>query len=280
MNLNNVTICSIDCLHPNLAVNSLKKSIQDIEFADCILFTDKEINHDKIKTVAIDPITHMDHYDTFVFKELHKHIKTDFVLIVQWDGWILDSTMWNEDYQNYDYIGAPWSFYDDGHVVGNGGFSFRSKKLLEVLTNDEFKVVSNQAEDDAICRSYRNNLEQKYNIKFAPVDLAEKFSYESYIPHQSTFGFHGIYNLWRHADDEEIVTMFKTIGAISKDKISQQSFFSVLLSYFNLRKFAVLKQLYNVMRDIHGVNMIGDGVFQITKDKDYTINFIRVCESL
>ena len=32
---------------------------------------------------------------------------------------------WTDDFFNYDYIGATW---DDG-VVGNGGFSWRSRKL-------------------------------------------------------------------------------------------------------------------------------------------------------
>jgi len=280
MKLDNVTICAIDCLHPSLAIDSLKRSIQNIEFAECILFTDKNIVDGKIKCIKIDSITHMDHYDTFVFKELHKYINTSHVLIVQWDGWIIDSDIWKDEFLEYDYIGAPWSFYDDGYVVGNGGFSLRTKKLLQALTNEEFVVVSNQAEDDAICRSYRDKLESKYDIKFAPVELAERFSYESYIPQQSTFGFHGIYNLWRHASDKEIVSMFETIVSVSKTKIAQQSYFSLLLSYLNLRKFALVKKLYNILKREYDVNFIGDGIFQVTKDKDFTIGFIQLNEKI
>lgn len=280
MKLNDVTICAIDCVHPQMAINSIEKSIKHIEFGDVVLFTDKKIKHNKVKSVLIDKVSHMNDYNSFVFKRMHKYIETDYVLIVQWDGWILDPTAWSDEYLQYDYIGAPWTFYDDGMVVGNGGFSLRTKKLLQILTNDEFVNINLQAEDHAICREYRDILEKKHDIKFAPLQLANKFSYESHVPTTSTFGFHGVYNLWRHAGDDEIVEMFKTIRNFSTEKISQQSFFGLLISYFTLKKYCVLKQLYNIMTETHGVNLVGDGIYQITNDKEFTANFIHFCESL
>lgn len=277
--INNITLCAIDCLYQKLSIPAIEKSASQIQFNECLLFSDKPQNHSYIKTIEIDTISSMDDYDRFVFKELHNHINTDYLLIIQWDGWIIDKNSWDDRYLNYDYIGAPWSFYDDGKVVGNGGFSLRSKKLLTALTNSEFEVIHNQAEDDAICRGYREILEGKYDIKFAPLYLAEKFSYESYITQQSTFGFHGAYNLWRHTTDAEIVSIFETLRDVSKDKLSQESYFALLVSYFQMQKYAVLKQLYNIMKSIFDVNFIGDGIFQVTKNTAFTAGFIQICEN-
>ena len=41
-----------------------------------------------------------------------------------------------------DYIGAPWPHFRDGHNVGNGGFSLRSRRLLEACRELPFDVRS------------------------------------------------------------------------------------------------------------------------------------------
>ncbi len=47
----------------------------------------------------------------------------------------------------------------------------------------------------AICRELRPVLEQKNAIRFAPVELAERFAFEHGAPPGPTFGFHGAFNL-------------------------------------------------------------------------------------
>lgn len=278
MKLDNITLCAIDCRHPDMAVSAIEKSIKQVQFADCILFSDTK--HPKCNTVLIDPIKHMDDYDRFVFKEMHKHINTDYVLIIQWDGWVIDKFAWDDRFLEYDYIGAPWSYYNDGNLVGNGGFSLRTKKLLQTLSNDEFVVVHNQAEDDAIGRGYRSRLESKHGIRFPPVPLAEKFSYESYITAQPTFGFHGIYNMWRHTNDDEFVEMFKVLNETANHRMIEQMFFGVMVTYFKMNKFVVLRELYKIMKANFDVNLIGDGVFQSTNNQQLTKQFIWTCEQL
>jgi hypothetical protein len=75
----------------------------------------------------------------------------------------------------YDYVGAPWR-YNDGNNVGNGWFSLRSKKLLDILAHDPH-IVETHPEDDCICRVYGDYLRSKW-IKFAPEEVAKKFSIE------------------------------------------------------------------------------------------------------
>jgi ADP-heptose:LPS heptosyltransferase len=188
-NLLDVTIVCIDCYNYGKAISALQKSIEKIKFEDALFLTDIDIEVDGIKTVLIDSIKSKEDYSEFCIKELYKYVQTPYCLLVQWDGYVLDEKAWNEDFLNYDYIGAPW-LYSDGRNVGNGGFSLRSKKLLDILALDP-EVSNLHPEDDAICRVYRPYLEKKYNIKFAPEKLAESFAFELRQPNQPTFGFHG-----------------------------------------------------------------------------------------
>ena len=45
-------------------------------------------------------------YSTFMMHCLYSFIDTEFCLVVQDDGWVLDGNNWKEDYYNYDYIGG------------------------------------------------------------------------------------------------------------------------------------------------------------------------------
>jgi len=76
MKLNNVTICAIHRVQPKLAESALKRSQRQIQFADELF-----INHSSINSLQA--------YNKFVIQELHKYIKTDFVLIIQWPSVVL-----------------------------------------------------------------------------------------------------------------------------------------------------------------------------------------------
>lgn len=188
-----ITLICIDCYNYGKAISALQKSIRQIKPYRTIFLTDIEIEIDDIETIIIPSIKSKEEYSTFCIKELYKYVETSHCLLIQHDGYVLNSQVWNRRFLNYDYIGAPW-LYIDNRNVGNGGFSLRSKKLLEILSLDNW-ILPLHPEDDAICRTYRPYLEKEYNIKFATEDIAESFSYELREPNQLTFGFHGNFHL-------------------------------------------------------------------------------------
>lgn len=139
-------------------------------------------------------------YSHWCIKELWKHVTTDFVLIVQHDGYIINPQSWSEEFLNYDYIGAPWPHYltDNGNVgVGNGGFSIRSKRLCKEVANCSLPHKGLN-EDVYICRKMVANKAYSKEIKFAPVSVAAKFAVETWIRihgeqnvnENNVFGFH------------------------------------------------------------------------------------------
>ena len=140
-------------------------------------------------------------YSVFVMHSLHSFINTDYCLIVQDDGWILNGKNWREEFYNYDYIGAPchaaivnnelklyftWLEDKERIVIQNGGISLRSKRLLQApnkygLTHIPAQDINLWNEDVQLSGIYRPVLEA-YGLRFAPEFLAKHFAIEYLSP--------------------------------------------------------------------------------------------------
>lgn len=187
INLPTITVCCITTKDYGTSIAALHKTLEQIRPAKTLYFSDIQYTDQQIDWIPIKPFKSVEDYNHFVFKQMVDYVKTDHILVVQHDGHPINADAWTDEFLQYDYIGAPWT-YTDGRNVGNGGFSLRSRKLHLILQKDEFEYTS--PEDEKICRYYRQTLEKKYGIRFAPEELAHKFSFEMHKPWQPTFGFH------------------------------------------------------------------------------------------
>lgn len=191
LHLPSVTLVTVNCDKIEQGIEALAKSIKGIKFGAVKFLTSADTG--LIEAVKIPHISTIQEYSRFMVKELYKYIDTDYVLVVQSDGYVKNPAAWNPEWLQYDYIGATW-WYGDKQNVGNGGFSLRSKKLLQVLAADQY-IVKTHPEDHMICRIYGRYLTQKHGIKFAPDSVAKKFSIEGFRQKDKTysgqFGFHG-----------------------------------------------------------------------------------------
>lgn len=241
--LDNVTLVAIDCKEPGAAAGALIISLDQISPKEALLMTDVSVSIPGVRTVRISPLKSKREYSRFVMKELYKHITTDYVLIVQADGYVLSGESWEKAFLEYDYIGASW-IYDSERTVGNGGFSLRSKKLMTILGNDDFIDVLHP-EDQSICILYKFYLEEQYGIRFAPEELADRFAFETKTPATKTFGFHG----WFHRPYQDTV-IIRREGAMG-DVIMVEP----ILEYFHNKRCRVvldtLPQFKNIFRQHH-----------------------------
>jgi hypothetical protein len=138
--------------------------------------------------------------------ELKNYIKTRHIITIQHDGFILHPDKWDDMWLNYDFIGAPWPpFYVNRENVseivriGNGGFSLRSKKFINLYTELNLPLINDGlvgiSEDHQQCCMHRNTYINN-GIKFAPVEVAKYFSHENHTLTPETtkeiipFGFH------------------------------------------------------------------------------------------
>lgn len=206
INLKNITLVCIDTISSNeeKCHTAITKSTENIQFNSVKYFTCNIKNKLKgVEYIKILELKCIKDYSKFCLVELNKYINTNYCLIIQHDGYVINPTSWNSKFLDFDYIGAPWSDPLFKHKVGNGGFSLRSKKLLEttarIFKNYPNIKIKNKvwpndvlSEDWLICNSYYDEMIHE-GIKFADIDTASCFSVEH--PHSkmklNPFGFHG-----------------------------------------------------------------------------------------
>ena len=193
-----VTLCCIDST-PRLpwALKALQRCVDQIEFGDAFLCADAASLGGRslpagVRWIEIEPLRSIEAYSEFVIKSLATHVRTSHVLIVQWDGFVLNSAAWSDEFLGFDYIGAPWNHIAEPFSVGNGGFSLRSLRLLQALQSPA--IVPSHPEDVCICVTHRATLEAQ-GLRFAPTALARRFAVEDDPLSPQVFGFHGPYHL-------------------------------------------------------------------------------------
>lgn len=208
INLESVTIVSVNGRDPETSALAIRHSCSALRFAENLLITNRELSLPGIRTVNVGGLTSIREYNLFMVKELYRHVRTEFCLVVQPDGFVVTPRLWTDFFLHYDYIGAPWNMVCSWealakcgmsarqgiHVlVGNGGFSLRSKRFLEATASFDYDDPVLE-EDCFVALKKRLDLESM-GMRYAPVELARQFSLETYIDERSLlgehFGFHG-----------------------------------------------------------------------------------------
>ena len=196
-----ISLVIIDTEIYKLAYKALKESIAKFDFDEVLIFSDNQDEWPDCKIIPIPKITNFFQYNDLVINHLVKYLKNDYFILMQYDGYILDENQFSDKFFKYDYIGAPWPWYKTNNI-GNGGFSWRSKKLMEAVSSLGYSEQNREPEDDFICRTKRDILEETFNCRFAPLEIASQFSIEHGLPMSPTFGFHGIWHLVRIYKDD------------------------------------------------------------------------------
>jgi hypothetical protein len=238
-----ITIIAIDTdpVSHRLTRFAVKKSLLGLDVDDVIFFGGRSLGLGErfIETQRFDSI---DTYSEFVFKCLWPFVRTEFILIVHWDGFIVNPQLWRDEFLAYDYIGAPWAWANDAHRVGNGGFCLRSRRLLNACKDVKLRrypeVPFGGLEDIVICRLHRNKFEEQ-GMRFAPVELAQAFSYETGDLAQIPFGFHGPGNMPLFVSEHELIDLVPDLI----QKIQPGPIFDVFKHHCRLRGYQNLLQI-------------------------------------
>jgi len=130
---------------------------------------------------------------------------------------VLDAARWRPDFLDYDYIGASWPQFADGYDVGNGGFSLRSRRLMQLCRDPAFQPF--HPEDVAIARINRDWLERQ-GMRFASRALADCFAAERAGDVTASFGYHGAWLMPQAVGVEPFWTLYRELddrGTIRHD---------------------------------------------------------------
>jgi tetratricopeptide (TPR) repeat protein len=234
-----ITLVAVDCAYPELAAKALRRSADLLPVARVLLLTDSTQRFEGVETISIAPIKSRAAYSQFMLKQLADHIDTDYALVVQWDGFVIHDNAFADEFWNYDYIGAKWPHVQGDFRVGNGGFSLRSRRLLEALRDDAIEFFEEENEDETICIRYRELLETKHGIVFPDERVADRFAFDVARPLGRTLGFHGVFNFWQVLSDEELIVFSRT----APEAIAQDMGFSALTkNLVDLKRKAVASE--------------------------------------
>lgn len=202
-----VTLVAVATTEVEAASKALEYSTRSLGFERVLLISDcrpDQLNSDH-EQIQIPPFKSVGEWGKFIVFDLHKYIHTEFIILVHPDGFIVNPEQWDDQFLNYDYIGAPWPIPSDnfsyrdyfGNIIRVGNsVSLRSRKLLALPST--LKLDWDTAdhgffhEDGFICVQNRHILQSK-GIEFAPLSIACRFSREKTLPENKDvepFAFH------------------------------------------------------------------------------------------
>lgn len=217
LDLNDVTLVALTNMRMEGHINALLHSIKHINFGDVKLISERDkVPSDLPSEIKFEemiyPIRSIDDYSFYMIYNIGQHIETSHMLIIQDHGFVVNPSAWTDEFLEYDYIGAPWAWSENAYIdpfgnhqrVGNGGVSLRSKKLMDVpnkvvipwdVNQGDFYKHMNAGlfnEDGNIC-VHNRHLYEEQGCKYAPVEVAARFSYERDLPENeglTPFVFH------------------------------------------------------------------------------------------
>lgn len=161
LSLPNVTLVAIDEFRKEGVIAAALLIDRFIEFGGVKLFSN--YNHWDEKVIKVKyPLHTKEDMASFIIEELYKYIDTEYVLLIQNGRYEINYKGWRDEFLEYDYVGL------------DNGFSLRSQKLMKTLATDSFIV----REGPILIDRHRRYLEDKYQLKFAPKELAVGFSHE------------------------------------------------------------------------------------------------------
>jgi hypothetical protein len=206
--MKNITLVAIDGLGTETEpyeklCNDIIAKFPCLNINEVLFFTaNRGYKNSSFNIVDLDnPLDYTD-LNVLMFQDIADYSDGEYFMMIQLDGHPVNAHHWTPEFLEYDYIGAPWPagmrWTGNSPVVGNGGFSIRSRRIYEITRHAEGyseyhrKTINN--EDVMLSVVVRSQLEER-GIRFAPVELARKFSVEIPIDENHTlknsFGFHG-----------------------------------------------------------------------------------------
>lgn len=195
LQLPNVTLAAMTSVKVKATVKAIEYSMKDIDFGAVTLITHRKPwgLPKSIEYQHIDKLKCINDFNYDMIYRMHEFIYTDFVLLVHYDGFVVNPSSWRDEFLGYDYIGSPFPLPKDdfsyrdhnGNIcrVGNS-VSIRSKRLLEFPTKAQIPFEADHGffnEDGFICCKNRHLFETA-GMRYAPIDVAKYFGHENMLP--------------------------------------------------------------------------------------------------
>lgn len=203
LDLSNVTLVSIDSAADHYSKSNIRLAaisrivpeiLKEIKFGDVLMINPFGKNADLLDISFKrlwddkDVIKSISWLNNYIIKVLPKLIKTEWYLIIQWDGFVVNAQKWTNDFLSYPFLGG-------GHTMLNGGFSLRNTEtMLKISTiNDSFGVGAEDGFYSAFLDipNVRNKKNTPFKIPWPNETIINKFCFwDSSNSNETPFGWH------------------------------------------------------------------------------------------
>ncbi|MDO4284053.1 MAG: DUF5672 family protein [Eubacteriales bacterium] len=195
LQLPNVTLAAMTSVKVRETIKAMQYSMRGVDFGAATLVTHRKpfFLPKEIEYQHIDKIDEINKFNYAMIYDMHRYIHTDFMLLVHYDGFVVNPESWRDEFLDYDYIGSPFPLPKDdfsyrdinGNIcrVGNS-VSIRSKRLLEFPSQTGIPFEADHGffnEDGFICCKNRHLFEAA-GMKYAPLEVAKYFGHEQMLP--------------------------------------------------------------------------------------------------
>lgn len=195
-----ITLLIADDINPSTAKNVLSICQRGIEFGAVKLLT----SHDIEGAIKIPALNTLIDYSVFMLTRAHEFVETEYCLTVQRDGFIINPESWKDEWLRLDYVAPIFMQYD---VVGSGGFSLRTKRMMKRISEDwpKWDGTSDHANKIQSTMKYYEDgvISIKYGGRFnfasleQAADFAQGGTRNSKYFREKPFGFH---RTWQKID--------------------------------------------------------------------------------
>jgi len=178
INLSNITLVVID----DLKDLPTEKNIRYVILDKVIKYAKAHIDFFDIKVFSPlngfqKQFANGSEYSKWVIETLPYEIESEYYLIMQWDGFIINPNKWNNDFFKYDYLGG-------GNSLQNGGFSLRKASKMRKLSNIKYSNYFGNEDSfyslffNDVCKNVHKN-DDRFDENFYKECLENDWIYEN-----------------------------------------------------------------------------------------------------
>jgi|694.fasta_scaffold01993_22 hypothetical protein len=165
-----------------------------IDFAEIVMVSTYKPKVEGVKHIQIEPFTYIE-MNKWCLHEFGNYVNSDYGLHFEDDGFPLNPELWDNEFLNYDYVGAPCRTTDgiqySEEQIGGGGFTLRSKRLLEYTKTIDY---DNKTNEDTVITVRKRDEIVSLGMKICPHNIARNFVVQNPLDDNHTietsFGFH------------------------------------------------------------------------------------------
>lgn len=202
LDLSNVTLVSIDSAADHYSKSNIRLAaisrivpeiIKEIKFGDVLMINPFGKNSNLLDLSfqglwdTKNPEKNIAWLNNYMIKVLPTLIKTEWYLIIQWDGFVVNTGMWKNEFLNYPFLGG-------GHTLLNGGFSLRNTETMLKLSkiNENYDTGA----EDAFYSSFldipnvNNKKNTPFKIPWPDEAIINKFCFWDSSITENSFGWH------------------------------------------------------------------------------------------